>query len=167
MVIDFVFLGTWTRAGELLVLYVSLGQLTRRVAVSINTPTTNWKWSISAIWPFFFLTGSSTATAYLTPAVLARRNLTVAVNITVEKILFSKTSGSLKAIGVQLTTSPTAPSYRVKARKEIVLSGGVIGSAQTLLLSGVGPKAELEQVGIECVQDLPSVGKHLADVSID
>lgn len=116
---------------------------------------------------FFFLTGSSTATAYLTPAVLARRNLTVAVNITVEKILFSKTSGSLKAIGVQLTTSPTAPSYRVKARKEIVLSGGVIGSAQTLLLSGVGPKAELEQVGIECVQDLPSVGKHLADVSID
>lgn len=91
----------------------------------------------------------------------------MAVNITVEKILFSKTSGSLKAIGVQLTTSPTAPSYRVKARKEIVLSGGVIGSAQTLLLSGVGPKAELEQVGIECVQDLPSVGKHLADVSID
>ena len=84
--------------------------------------------------------------------------------MTVERIVFEK-SPSLKAVGVQLTTAPNAPKYHVRAKKEIVLSGGVIGSAQTLLLSGVGPKSELEQVGVECVHDLPSVGKHLADVS--
>ncbi len=114
---------------------------------------------------FHSQTGSSTATAYLTPEVLARPNLTVAVSMTVERVVFEK-EPSLKAVGVQLTTAPNAPKYRVKAKKESILSGGVIGSAQTLLLSGVGPQSELEEVGVECVQDLPSVGKHLADVSI-
>ncbi|KAJ3486910.1 hypothetical protein NLI96_g3899 [Meripilus lineatus] len=107
-------------------------------------------------------TGSSTATAYLTNEVLARPNLTVACSITVERILFDR-EPSLRAAGVQLTTAPAAPKFRVRAKREIILSGGVIGSAQTLLLSGIGPKDELEQVGVNCVQDLPSVGKHLAD----
>lgn len=110
-------------------------------------------------------TGSSTATAYLTNEVLARPNLTVACSITVERILFDR-EPSLRAAGVQLTTAPAAPKFRVRAKREIILSGGVIGSAQTLLLSGIGPKDELEQVGVNCVQDLPSVGKHLADVCI-
>ena len=40
---------------------------------------------------------------------------------------------------------------------------GAVGSPQVLLLSGVGPKDELEAVGVECLVDLPRVGKHLKD----
>jgi choline dehydrogenase len=45
----------------------------------------------------------------------------------------------------------------------VILSAGAVGSPQILLLSGVGPKAELESVGIPCQVDLPDVGKHLKD----
>ncbi len=51
----------------------------------------------------------------------------------------------------------------VTATREVVLSAGAIGSPQLLLLSGVGPRDELAEVGVECVLDLPDVGKHLKD----
>ena len=51
----------------------------------------------------------------------------------------------------------------VFASKEVVLSAGAIGSPQLLMLSGVGPKAELEAVGVRCQVDSPHVGKHLKD----
>ncbi|KAI0795912.1 GMC oxidoreductase [Abortiporus biennis] len=110
-------------------------------------------------------TRNSTAAAYLTPEVLARPNLTVAVKNTVEKILFapsSEPSGELKAIGVQLSPSPTSSSYRVKATREVIVCGGAIHSPSMLLLSGIGPKDELESVGVKCLKDLP-VGKHFVD----
>ena len=46
---------------------------------------------------------------------------------------------------------------------EIVLCGGAIGSPQTLLLSGVGPAAHLEAMGVDVVCDLPGVGQNLRD----
>ena len=49
------------------------------------------------------------------------------------------------------------------ATKEVVLSAGAVGSPQILLLSGVGPKHELEAVGVPCQLDSPHVGKHLKD----
>ncbi|KAH8082420.1 GMC oxidoreductase [Cristinia sonorae] len=104
----------------------------------------------------------SSASAYLTPAVRARSNLTIATNITVEKILFSET-GPLRAVGVQVATSKTSPCYRIAARKEIIVSGGAFNTPQLLLVSGVGPKDELEKVNIKCVKDSPHVGKHLLD----
>ena len=51
----------------------------------------------------------------------------------------------------------------VQASKEIILSAGAIGSPHLLLLSGVGPRRELEAVGIPCLADSPHVGKHLQD----
>ncbi len=43
------------------------------------------------------------------------------------------------------------------------MSGGAVGSPQLLLLSGIGPRAELEAVGVTCAVDAPDVGKHLKD----
>jgi choline dehydrogenase-like flavoprotein len=47
--------------------------------------------------------------------------------------------------------------------KEVILSAGTIGSAQILLLSGIGPRDELEKHQIPSIVDLPGVGKNLQD----
>ena len=47
--------------------------------------------------------------------------------------------------------------------KEIILSAGAIGSPHILLLSGIGPREQLEEHGIPLVHDLPGVGKNLQD----
>lgn len=51
---------------------------------------------------------------------------------------------------------------RVLARKEIILSAGVIDSPKLLMLSGIGPSKDLKKVGIEVISDLP-VGMNLHD----
>ena len=47
--------------------------------------------------------------------------------------------------------------------KEVILSAGAIGSAQILLLSGIGPQDELQKHEIPMIVDLPGVGKNLQD----
>ena len=47
--------------------------------------------------------------------------------------------------------------------EQVVVCGGTIGSAQLLLLSGVGPAAHLRSLGIDVVADLPGVGENLHD----
>ena len=51
----------------------------------------------------------------------------------------------------------------VHAAKEVILSAGAIGSPHLLLLSGIGPRQELEAAGVACLVDAPDVGKHLQD----
>ncbi len=51
----------------------------------------------------------------------------------------------------------------VEAGGEIILSGGAFNTPQLLMLSGVGDKTQLTEHGIDCVVDLPSVGKNLQD----
>ncbi len=52
---------------------------------------------------------------------------------------------------------------QVTAAKEIILSAGAVGSPHLLMLSGIGPRRELETAGIRCKLDSPHVGKHLKD----
>jgi choline dehydrogenase len=52
---------------------------------------------------------------------------------------------------------------QVRVTKEVILSGGTIGSPQILLLSGVGPADQLQAFGIPVVADVPGVGHHLQD----
>lgn len=105
---------------------------------------------------------SSTFHAFLEPA-LERPNLTVIDHAHVEKVLLETDAdgAGLRATGVRYRTADGV--HEVHAAREVVLSAGAIGSPQLLLLSGVGPRAELDAVGVECVLDNPHVGKHLKD----
>jgi len=57
----------------------------------------------------------------------------------------------------------TLPRAQVRAAREVVLSGGAFNTPQLLMLSGVGPREELERFGIPVVADLPGVGRNLQD----
>jgi len=70
--------------------------------------------------------------------------------------------GVQKAIGVTYTDR-TDKKHLVLARNEIILSAGVIGSPQILLLSGIGPPSHLREVGIEPKVALRGVGSNLVD----
>ncbi|KAI9451422.1 GMC oxidoreductase [Lactarius psammicola] len=106
---------------------------------------------------------NSAAEAYLSPNVLSRPNLTIAVNTMVEKILFDESGAEPRAIGVEVSKSPKSPKYRVRATREVILTAGAVGTPHLLLLSGIGPQEELSKVGIKVVKDLSQVGKNYYD----
>jgi len=99
---------------------------------------------------------SSAATAYLAPA-RHRRNLTIRTGCLATRILFS----GAKASGVEFTHA--GKLEQVRATREVLLCAGTIGSPQLLLLSGVGPAAELEALGIGVTADSREVGRNLQD----
>uniref|UniRef100_A0A8H8CLS0 pyranose dehydrogenase (acceptor) n=1 Tax=Psilocybe cubensis TaxID=181762 RepID=A0A8H8CLS0_PSICU len=106
----------------------------------------------------------SAETAYLTPEVLARPNLTVAINATVTRILFDKsTNPRPRAIGVEFGRKEGGQTWQAFASKEVVLSGGAVHSPHILLLSGIGASTDLKKHGITPILDLPGVGKRLVD----
>lgn len=98
----------------------------------------------------------STAKAFLRP-VRNRRNLDIAMNAQVTKILFNKNK---RAMGVEYVRNGVKNVVRV--RREIISSSGAIGSPQLLMLSGIGPKEHLEDIGIPVISDL-RVGDNLQD----
>ncbi|KAG6831529.1 hypothetical protein H0H93_013736, partial [Arthromyces matolae] len=113
----------------------------------------------------------SSESAYLTEEVLSRPNLLVALHAQVTRILFDPhAEGGPRAIGVEFSKTQEGPRYRAHARKEVILrmtfkwpSAGAIHSPQILLLSGVGDKSHLEDLQVDVIHDLPSVGTHLVD----
>ncbi|CAN7585303.1 GMC family oxidoreductase N-terminal domain-containing protein [Terrabacter sp. LjRoot27] len=104
---------------------------------------------------------SSTFHAYLEP-VMGRENLTVVTGALVERVLLETNGEVVRATGVAYRTEQGV-SEEVAAGTEVVLCAGAIGSPHLLLLSGVGARDELAAVGVECVVDLPDVGRHLKD----
>jgi choline dehydrogenase-like flavoprotein len=100
---------------------------------------------------------SSTAIAFLHPA-LARSNLTLVSEATVASLVVER--GRVR--GVRYSVKGAEP-VEARVEREVILSAGVIGSPQILLLSGIGPAAELRALGIAPVCDLPGVGKNLHD----
>jgi choline dehydrogenase-like flavoprotein len=66
-----------------------------------------------------------------------------------------------RAVGVQLRDTWSARTIR--ARRAVVLAGGVFGTAQTLMLSGIGPADHLKSYGIDVLVDRPAVGSDLQD----
>ena len=111
------------------------------------------------------ISGNSVAVAYLSPDVLSRPNLTIAVDTMVEKILFDESGAEPRAIGVEVSKTPKSLKYRVHATREVILSAGAIATPHLLLLSGIGPQEELSKFGIKSVKDLSQVGKNYYDVS--
>ncbi len=97
----------------------------------------------------------STALGYLDMA-RHRLNLTIKANCTVHRILFD----GKRATGVQVESG--GETFTAEA-EEIILSSGAIGSPQILMLSGVGPAAPLQSLGIPVVHDLAGVGQNMRD----
>ena len=98
----------------------------------------------------------SSAVAYLKPA-RARKNLHVLTDAQTEKVLIEDG----RAVGVRARVNGT--STDIRARREVILSAGAIGSPQILMLSGVGDAEELRPHGIDVAAHLPGVGKNLQD----
>jgi choline dehydrogenase len=97
----------------------------------------------------------SASEAYLHPS-LGKPNFQVEMGVTVARVVIEKG----RAVGVELIQN--GGKRVVRASREVILSAGVIGSAQILMLSGVGPAAHLKEHGIDVVADLP-VGDNLHD----
>jgi len=98
----------------------------------------------------------SAAVAYLEPAK-ARPNLTVVTGAQVNRITFQNG----RASGVVYAARGGA--FHQPATREVLLCGGAINSPQLLMLSGIGPAAELRRHGIRVVHDAPQVGGNLQD----
>jgi choline dehydrogenase-like flavoprotein len=98
----------------------------------------------------------SNARAFLQPA-LGRPNLKVITAAHAAKLLFE----GRRAVGVRYLQN--GRYAEALARREVILSAGAIGSPQLLLLSGIGPRAQIEQQGIQPLHELPGVGENLQD----
>lgn len=101
----------------------------------------------------------STANAYLRPA-MQRNNLTVMTGAFVHKVLLDSENGK-RAIGVKVEHKNR--TLEIKAKQEVILSAGSIGSPHILQLSGIGAPEVLNKAGIEVKHALPGVGENLQD----
>jgi 4-pyridoxate dehydrogenase len=97
----------------------------------------------------------SAARAYLHPAI-KRGNVTLETRAQVTALLFE----GKRVVGVEYIQYGNRREARAR---EVILSGGSFNSPQLLLLSGIGPAAELAKLGIASRVDLPGVGKNLQD----
>ena len=105
---------------------------------------------------------SSTYHAFLEGEVEQRPNLQVICGAQVTRVILEGGPGGLRATGVEYRTGDGETAV-AEAAREVILSAGAVGSPQILMLSGIGPKSELEAVGVACRLDAAEVGKHLKD----
>lgn len=99
----------------------------------------------------------TSSSAFLSPN-RNRTNLHIVTKAYVTQILFN----GMNAVGVSFNRD--GMNYTVRASREVILSAGTVGSAQLLLLSGIGPQDHLTSLGIPIVTNLP-VGNNLHDHS--
>ncbi|NBW51913.1 MAG: choline dehydrogenase [Betaproteobacteria bacterium] len=102
----------------------------------------------------------SAAKAYVTPH-RNRPNLTVITHAHTSKVLLDGVHGDQRATGVSYLHQ--GQTHELRARREVLLSGGAFGSPQLLMLSGVGPAEHLREHGIPVRHVLPGVGQNLQD----
>ena len=98
----------------------------------------------------------SAAKGYLTPN-LGRANLTVMTGAHTTRVLLE----GRRAVGIEVRVG--GELKQLKASREVLLSAGALQSPQLLMLSGIGPGAQLQQHGIAVAHDLPGVGANLHD----
>ncbi len=99
---------------------------------------------------------SGTAEAYVHPS-LDRPNFALEVRALVRRVVIENG----RATGVEYE-QPAGVTV-AHAKREVIVSGGAIGSPQILMLSGIGPAEHLREHGVEVKLDLPGVGKNLHD----
>lgn len=118
--------------------------------------------------------GRSSIARYINSVIAAGHPLTISFNSLATKVLTKKTfGGKPKAYGVEYMvgealysadgrydSSQTAETRTVKAKKEVIVSGGTFNTPQILMLSGIGPRDELQKHNIPVVADVPAVVSH-------
>ncbi|KAI9432683.1 alcohol oxidase [Lactarius indigo] len=109
-------------------------------------------------------TRSSALTGYFEPNA-NRKNLVVLTSAEATKVLFKPRRKDKKAPrvaeGVEFVSNGN--TYRVHAKKEVIVSAGTFKTPQLLELSGIGDRSLLKSLGIETLIDLPGVGENLLD----
>lgn len=98
----------------------------------------------------------STATAFIDP-IQSRKNLTVKTDAMVRRVIIENG----QAVGVEIGRGDA--TMRINARKEVILSAGVVSSPHLLMLSGIGDADHLQSHNIEVQHNLPGVGQNLHD----
>jgi len=110
------------------------------------------------------------ASAFLRP-ILGRPNLKVESRANVSRLVFDEASLG-RVVGVEfqacapnqaLSAAGLGPAKQARARREVVLSSGSIGSVQILERSGIGDGRRLRELGIDVHADRPGVGENLQD----
>lgn len=101
---------------------------------------------------------ASSQTTFLN-SIAGNSNIKVYQATLANKILFDSTK---TATGVQVSAAGVLP-FTLTATKEIILSAGAFQSPQLLMLSGIGPSAELTAHSIPVIADRPGVGQNMTD----
>ena len=104
---------------------------------------------------------SSSSVAYLHPILRgseSRPNLTILTNAWVGRVNVD----GIRATGVDVTLQ-NGEKLSIKPRVETILSAGAIDTPRLMLLSGLGPKQQLQDLDIPVVRDIPGVGENLLD----
>ena len=86
-----------------------------------------------------------------------RTNLRIETEALASRLLFE----GKRCVGVTFTQG--GQEKTIRARKEVILCGGVVNSPQLLQISGVGPAQHLQSIGVPVLHDLPGVGSNLQD----
>ena len=100
----------------------------------------------------------NTSKAFLRP-VVARPNLQVWTGASVSRVLLD----DHRAVGVEVLPVNGGAPMQARARREVILCAGAVGSPQILQLSGIGPPVHLYAHGIKPQHELPGVGENLQD----
>ncbi|MFN3302640.1 MAG: GMC family oxidoreductase [Roseateles sp.] len=105
----------------------------------------------------------NTAKAFLRPTCLGRPNFELWTGAQVRRLRLMHDDAGLRCGGVEVMTPHGIEQPWLNAGGEVILAAGAIGSPQILQLSGLGPAALLQGLGIAVEQDLPGVGANLQD----
>ena len=98
----------------------------------------------------------SAAVGYLKP-VMGRPNLEIRTGVSVNRIIIENG----RAKGIEIVEG--GATKRIDASQEVIVTAGAIGSPKLLMLSGIGPAAHLNDVGVNVLHDLPGVGQNFHD----
>ncbi len=100
----------------------------------------------------------SAARAFLRPA-MKRHNVDVRTNARACEIVLDGT----RATGVRYLRARGGPATTVHARREVILSAGTVNTARLMQVSGIGPAALLQELGVPVRHHLPGVGENFRD----
>lgn len=98
----------------------------------------------------------SAAEAYLPPGVRRRANLTLRPETLVRRVILR--NRAVEGIEVE-----SRGRVEILPARRVVLSAGAIGSPGILLRSGIGPRRDVERLGVTLVSDVPAIGRRLLD----